>query len=248
MRGERALVTHGMSATQRHVKGVDTRWSSTCTHHRPVGGSESLRASARPLVRAALARERTHWALAQLGVAVFAIALLVPASVAGSSRATTVLVASSSELGTPPIEDVAPPNQVARRIARAQSIPVTTSESPTTAPDGTEASVPAWGTGGSGAAVMVSWYGPGFFENRLPCWQWLQASGLPIQLLPDTWGVAHKTLPCGTMLTLTHGTNTITVPVVDRGPYIEGRELDLTPPVKAALGCTDLCTVVMQIR
>jgi rare lipoprotein A (peptidoglycan hydrolase) len=50
------------------------------------------------------------------------------------------------------------------------------------------------------------------------------------------------------MVTLTHGANTVTVPVVDRGPYIAGREFDLSPRVKAELGCTDLCTVVMQIR
>ncbi|HLQ05594.1 MAG TPA: septal ring lytic transglycosylase RlpA family protein, partial [Verrucomicrobiae bacterium] len=87
----------------------------------------------------------------------------------------------------------------------------------------------------------------GFFENRLPCWQWLQAQDLPIQFLPDTWGVAHKSLPCGTMLVLSHGANTITVPVVDRGPYVAGRELDLSPRIKSALGCTDLCTVVMQL-
>jgi len=103
-------------------------------------------------------------------------------------------------------------------------------------------------TAASGSVVTVSWYGPGFFENRLPCWPWLAANGLPIQFLPDTWGVAHKSLPCGTMVTLTHGANTVTVPVVDRGPYIAGREFDLSPRVKAALGCTDLCTVVMQIR
>ena len=50
------------------------------------------------------------------------------------------------------------------------------------------------------------------------------------------------------MLILTHGSNTITVPVVDRGPYIAGRELDLSPIVKSALGCTDLCSVLMQLR
>jgi hypothetical protein len=100
----------------------------------------------------------------------------------------------------------------------------------------------------NGSVVTASWYGPGFFENRLPCWPWLLANGLPIQFLPDTWGVAHKSLPCGTMVTLTHGANTVTVPVVDRGPYIAGREFDLSPRVKAALGCTDLCTVVMHLR
>ena len=37
-------------------------------------------------------------------------------------------------------------------------------------------------------------------------------------------GVAHKTLPCGTMVTITYNGRTVTVPVVDRGPYIAGRE------------------------
>lgn len=103
-------------------------------------------------------------------------------------------------------------------------------------------------TAATGRIVTASWYGPGFYENRLPCWQWLAANGLPIQFLPNTWGVAHKSLPCGTMVTLTHGAHTVTVPVVDRGPYIAGREFDLSPRVRAELGCTDLCTVVMQIR
>jgi rare lipoprotein A (peptidoglycan hydrolase) len=100
----------------------------------------------------------------------------------------------------------------------------------------------------NGSVVIASWYGPGFYENRLPCWPWLKANGLPIQFLPDTWGVAHKSLPCGTMVTLTHGATTVTAPVVDRGPYIAGREFDLSPRVKAELGCSDLCTVVMHIR
>jgi hypothetical protein len=143
------------------------------------------------------------------------------------------------------------PNQVAdlpRRIVTPDPTPTPTPEPP---PAPTRAPTPrpvAAVAGGPGVLVTASWYGPGFFENRLPCWQWLQANGLPIQFLPDTWGVAHKTLPCGTMLTLTHGASTITVPVVDRGPYIAGRELDLSPRIKAALGCTDLCTVLMQIR
>jgi rare lipoprotein A (peptidoglycan hydrolase) len=106
----------------------------------------------------------------------------------------------------------------------------------------------AVGATANGSVVTASWYGPGFYGNRLPCWPWLAAQGLPIQFLPDTWGVAHKSLPCGTMVTLSHGATTVTVPVVDRGPYVAGRELDLSPRVKATLGCTDLCTVVMRIH
>jgi rare lipoprotein A (peptidoglycan hydrolase) len=49
-------------------------------------------------------------------------------------------------------------------------------------------------------------------------------------------GVAHKTAPCGTLVTFTYGGRSLTVPVIDRGPYIAGREWDLTGATAAALG------------
>jgi rare lipoprotein A (peptidoglycan hydrolase) len=67
--------------------------------------------------------------------------------------------------------------------------------------------------------AAVSWYGPGLYGNKLSC------GG---RLTPGTLGVAHKTLPCGTKVTLRHGKRVIRVPVVDRGPYAGGREFDLT--------------------
>jgi rare lipoprotein A (peptidoglycan hydrolase) len=48
-------------------------------------------------------------------------------------------------------------------------------------------------------------------------------------------GVAHKTAPCGTLITFIYGGRSITVPVIDRGPYIVGREWDLTGATAAAL-------------
>jgi Lytic transglycolase len=86
--------------------------------------------------------------------------------------------------------------------------------------------------------ILASWYGPGFYGNRTACGQ---------TYTPEILGVAHKTLPCGTLLTITHGTHTLTVAVIDRGPYVAGRTLDLSNAVKLALGCTDLCTLRMQI-
>jgi hypothetical protein len=192
--------------------------------------------------------------IARAGVAAFAIALLVPTILFGATRTTQqVLVADTSEVRAAAIarDEFSLPNVVAglpRRFATPEPTPVPT---PVPTPQPTPAPTPTplrLAPGGAGVLVIASWYGPGFFENRLPCWRWLEANGLPIQFLPDTWGVAHKTLPCGTMLVLTHGPNTITVPVVDRGPYIAGRELDLSPRIKAALGCTDLCTVLMQLK
>jgi len=167
--------------------------------------------------------------IARTGVAVFGLSLFLPTFVSGvvARSSAPLVVATTAEVGAATAYELPP---LADPLARPRATP----QSPPQP--------------GGGSVVMASWYGPGFYENRLPCWQWLAANGLPVQFLPDTWGVAHKSLPCGTLVTLTHGTTTVTVPVVDRGPYVPGREVDLSPRVKAALGCTDLCTVVMQIR
>lgn len=70
----------------------------------------------------------------------------------------------------------------------------------------------------------ASWYGGG---GGLACGGSLTSS---------TLGVANKTLPCGTLVTLRYGDRTVRVPVVDRGPYVAGREFDLTEATKQALG------------
>jgi rare lipoprotein A len=67
--------------------------------------------------------------------------------------------------------------------------------------------------------AYASWYGPGLYGNRLGC------GGT---LTPRTLGVAHKTLPCGSKVTLRHRGRSVTVRVIDRGPYVVGREFDLT--------------------
>ncbi len=191
--------------------------------------------------------------IARAGVAIFSLSLLLPSIVHGAT-VDRVFVASSIGDVSAAIEIVALPN--ARGLARAAAATAAADPALDPAPAATLARMPApppqplyavMPNGEEGAVVTASWYGPGFYGNRLPCWQWMAANDLPVQLLPDTWGVAHKTVPCGTMLTLAHGANVVTVPVVDRGPYVAGREVDLAPRVKAALGCTDLCTVVMRI-
>jgi rare lipoprotein A (peptidoglycan hydrolase) len=90
----------------------------------------------------------------------------------------------------------------------------------------------------SDAIVLASWYGPGFYGNKTACGQ---------TYTPEILGVAHLTLPCGTRLVLTYGSRSITVTVIDRGPYVAGRAIDLSNATRLALGCTDLCTVRMQI-
>jgi len=79
--------------------------------------------------------------------------------------------------------------------------------------------------------ALVSWYGPG---GVTACGEALGAG---------TLGVANLTLPCGTPVTLRYEGRTITVPVIDRGPYVAGREFDLTYATKEALGAGDLTVV-----
>jgi peptidoglycan lytic transglycosylase len=42
-----------------------------------------------------------------------------------------------------------------------------------------------------------------------------------------TYGVANRTLPCGSRVTLSYGGHTVVATVDDRGPYVYGRSFDL---------------------
>jgi len=49
---------------------------------------------------------------------------------------------------------------------------------------------------------------------------------------------AHRTLPFGTKLRVTHGGRSVIVTVNDRGPFIRGRVLDLSKGAAHAIGLT----------
>jgi rare lipoprotein A len=75
--------------------------------------------------------------------------------------------------------------------------------------------------------AMATWYGPGFYGNRTAC---------GVRLTRETLGVAHRTLRCGTQVELAYRGRTITVPVIDRGPYVRGVNWDLTSATAQQLG------------
>jgi rare lipoprotein A len=81
----------------------------------------------------------------------------------------------------------------------------------------------------------ASYYGPGLYGGALAC------GGT---LTPSKVGVANKTLPCGAQVTLRYHGHTVTVPVIDRGPYAGNREYDLTAATKAKLGFPSTGTVL----
>jgi rare lipoprotein A len=76
-------------------------------------------------------------------------------------------------------------------------------------------------------SALASWYGPGLFGNKLGCGGTLQVGSL---------GVANKSLPCGAKVTIRHRGRVVRVPVIDRGPYVGGREYDLTAATARKLG------------
>jgi rare lipoprotein A len=77
--------------------------------------------------------------------------------------------------------------------------------------------------------AKATWYGPGFYGNRLAC------GG---RLGHRTLGVAHKSLPCGTKVALKYRGRKVVVPVIDRGPYARGVSYDLTEATARKLGMT----------
>jgi rare lipoprotein A len=83
--------------------------------------------------------------------------------------------------------------------------------------------------------AAASYYGPGLYGGALACGGTLTAG---------QHGVAHKTLPCGARVTLRYRIRTVTVPVIDRGPYAGDREYDLTAATKAKLGFPSTGTVL----
>jgi hypothetical protein len=74
----------------------------------------------------------------------------------------------------------------------------------------------------------VSWYGPGFYGSGTACGQTYSQTII---------GVAHRTLPCGTLVTFRNPANgkIVTAPVIDRGPYVSGRNWDLSYALCKAL-------------
>ena len=86
----------------------------------------------------------------------------------------------------------------------------------------------------------ASWYGPGFQGKKT-------ASG---EIFDDSkLTAAHKTIPLGSKAKVTNLTNgkTVEVKINDRGPFIDGRMVDLSRAAAKALGMIDRGTARVQI-
>jgi rare lipoprotein A (peptidoglycan hydrolase) len=58
-----------------------------------------------------------------------------------------------------------------------------------------------------------------------------------------TLGVANRKLPCGTQVAIYYRGRTVVVPVIDRGPYANNANWDLTMATGRALGMNSTSTV-----
>jgi rare lipoprotein A (peptidoglycan hydrolase) len=172
--------------------------------------------------------------LARTGIAVFAM-LFAITFLTEHVAAGRALVATGGALDLPQLREIVRVPIDAAVVEVAVADFETTPRRAAAVP---EVSAPLIAAHSRDATVVASWYGPGFYGNRTACGE---------TLTPELLGVAHLTLPCGTTLTLTYGSRSITVAVIDRGPYIDGRTLDLSNATRITLGCTDLCTLRMRL-
>ncbi|HEX3974917.1 MAG TPA: septal ring lytic transglycosylase RlpA family protein [Solirubrobacteraceae bacterium] len=70
-------------------------------------------------------------------------------------------------------------------------------------------------------------YGPGFYGKKTACGQHLRRGMI---------GLANRTLRCGESVAIYYRGKTLVVPVIDRGPYANGADWDLTVATGKALG------------
>jgi rare lipoprotein A len=70
-------------------------------------------------------------------------------------------------------------------------------------------------------------YGPGFYGRKTACGQRLRKGMI---------GLANRTLRCGESVAIYYQGRTLVVPVIDRGPYANGADWDLTEATGKALG------------
>lgn len=97
---------------------------------------------------------------------------------------------------------------------------------------------PSAGTTRTHKTSVATWFGPGLYGQKTACGQ---------TLTPAVVGVANRTLPCGTLVKISYHGQTITVPVLDRGPYANGADWDLTAGAAQALGVDETVRIATHV-
>ena len=92
----------------------------------------------------------------------------------------------------------------------------------------------------SGMASMYGTKGDGYSGGRTASGERVNSGALT---------AAHKTLPFGTMVRVTNTRNgkSAVVRINDRGPFVRGRVIDLTPAGARAIGMSGLAPVSLSV-
>lgn len=95
-------------------------------------------------------------------------------------------------------------------------------------------------SGHSGMASMYGTKGDGYAGRRTASGERVSSGALT---------AAHKTLPFGTMVrvTNTRTQRSVVVRINDRGPFVRGRVIDLTPAGARAIGMSGLAPVSLAV-
>lgn len=105
---------------------------------------------------------------------------------------------------------------------------------------------------GLGLCLIVGGWSPALAEQGIAsvygngdgyAWKPVACGG---KMDPGAMIAAHKTRPCRSFVRVTHGSRSVTVQIVDRGPFIKGRIIDLSPAAARALACPGLCRVEVR--
>ena len=88
--------------------------------------------------------------------------------------------------------------------------------------------------------MVTSWYGPGLEGN-------VTASGDILEPYTE-YTAASPYYPFGTELLVTYGGYSVVVEVTDRGPYVAGRELDLSQAAAEQIGLTYTGTDYVDVQ
>ena len=82
--------------------------------------------------------------------------------------------------------------------------------------------------------AIATMYGPGFWGSRTACGEVLRR---------NTIGTANRTLKCGTPVAIYYHGKMMVVPVIDRGPYANGADWDLTLATDKAMNIPGTATI-----
>jgi hypothetical protein len=77
---------------------------------------------------------------------------------------------------------------------------------------------------------------------------WYEDGGTTACGFHATYGIANRSLPCGTRVRLRRGARTVTAVVDDRGPYVYSRDYDLDQTTAGALGFAGVGTVDASVQ